>query len=248
MFEMDTRCLRRIGSRLLMDPVRDSQILDPITGYAQEQLLPLADACEPLVNIVDSIMTYVTLVLQETPDNPPDGLTRDESASICLYTLEWNSGQLSLYSILNKTLKTADRNSLQPWFRYLKLFLTALVKLPCQPPQTIWRGIPRFTEDFVPGTQMTWWAFSSCTITLNVLENDIYLGHVGSRTLFSIEAFNGRNIRHHSHFGDEDEVLLLPGTQVEIVSQIKPGDDLRIIHLKQKIPEEMQLEPPFEGI
>jgi hypothetical protein len=81
-----------------------------------------------------------------------------------------------------------------------------------------------------------------------VLENNMYLGNTGSRTLFSVEAINGRTIRAHSHFVTEDEILLLPGTRMIVQSQFSPASDLHIIHLKQVIPEEMLLEPPFEGI
>ena len=81
------------------------------------------------------------MALDETPEEPQDGLTIDESAAIRLYTIEWQKPHRSLYSMLNETLKTADRKALQPYFKYFKLFLTALVKLPSVPPQTIWRGV-----------------------------------------------------------------------------------------------------------
>jgi hypothetical protein len=158
-------------------------------------------------------------------------------------------GDKSLYSMLNRTLNMADREKLRPYFRYLKLFLTALVKLPCIPPLTIWRGVTKnISAQFPPGTVVTWWAFSSCTSSLTVLENNMYLGNTGERTLFSVEAINGRIIRAHSQFVTEDEILLLPGTQMIVQSQFSPAPDLYIIHLKQVVPEEVLLEPPFEGI
>ena len=46
----------------------------------------------------------------------------------------------------------------------------------------------------------------------------------------------------------EDEVLLLPGTQMVVQSQLNPASDLHIIHLKQVIPKETLLELPFKGI
>ncbi|CAF0847257.1 unnamed protein product [Didymodactylos carnosus] len=223
--------------------------LGPIVGYAEERLLPLSKACAPLTNIIHDLSVYVQMALDETPEEPPDGLTIDESAAIRLYTIEWEGAHRSLYSILNYTLKTADREDLRPYFKYLKLFLTALAKLPCVPPLTIWRGVTKdLSADFPPGTLVTWWAFSSCTTELTVLENNIYLGNTGERTLFSVEAINGRTVQAHSHFVTEDEILLLPGTHMVVQSQFTPAPDLHIIHLKQIIPEEMLLEPPFEGI
>lgn len=235
--------------RLLVQQFNDPTKLDPIIGYAQEPVLPLADACEPLATIVHDIMMYVSVALTCTPVKPVDGLTQDEAASIRLYTMECAGGHKSLYSILNHTLKTSDRQALHPWFKYLKLFLTALAKIPCAPPQTVWRGVRRNISDAYPcGAQATWWTFSSCTTTLTVLENNRYLGNIGERTLFSIEVFNARNVRAHSHFAIEDELLLLPGTYMEVQSQLNPAPDLHIVHLKQRMPEEMLLEPPFEGI
>jgi hypothetical protein len=223
--------------------------LGPVVGYADEPLLPLVKACAPLTNTLHNLSYYVQLALNETPEVPPDGLTIDESAAIRLYTIEWEAPHRSLYSMLNHILKTADRKDLQPYFKYLKLFLTALVKLPCVPPLTVWRGVTKnLSVEFPPGTLVTWWPFSSCTTELTVLENNMYLGDAGERTLFSVEAINGRTIRAHSHFVTEDEILLLPGTHMVVQSQFSPASDLHIIHLKQIIPEEMLLEPPFQGI
>jgi len=249
MNEINEIHIQRIQKRFLSRHIDGAKILDPIIGYAQEPLVSLVDACTPLVDIVTNLSTYVYFALKETSIIPADRLTRNESASIRLYTMEWTDGKRSLYSILNKTLKEGDREELQPWFKYLKLFLTALVKLPCAPPQTIWRGVRKIVSDeFLSGTQVTWWAFSSCTATLTVLENETYLGSIGERTLFSIEVFNARNIRGHSHFGNEDEMLMLPGTFMKVYSQMRSAPDLCIIHLKQEIPEIMLLEPPFEGM
>lgn len=81
-----------------------------------------------------------------------------------------------------------------------------------------------------------------------MLQSKAYLGNTGPRTLFSIEVFNGRNVCAHSHFVTEDEILLLPGTFMEVQSQLTQESGLYIIHLKQKIPNETLLEPPFKGI
>jgi hypothetical protein len=189
------------------------------------------------------------MALHETPEHPLDGLTIDESAAIRLYTIEWESPHRSLYSMLNHTLKKDTREHLRPYHKYLKLFLTALIKLPCVPYQTVWRGVTKnLSLEFLPGTQVTWWGFSSCTTETAVLESDIYLGTTGDRTLFSVEAINGRTVRAHSHFVTEDEILLLPGTRMIVQSKFSPAADLHVVHLKQVRPEVMLLEPPFESI
>ena len=244
----DVHLLRR-NIRLINEEPVDSPILGPIVGYTQERSLSLLDACKPLISIVDDILYHTSVAIDMTPEDPPDDLTRDESASIRLYTMEWNNQRPSLYSVLNHTLRAEHRDTLQPWFKYLTLFLTALVKIPCAPLQVVWRGLPQDIGDKFPrGNHITWWSFSSCTTTLTVLENALYLGNATKRTLFSIEAFNARNVSAHSYYQNEDEILLLPGTYMEVRSQLYPTDNLQIIHLRQKMPKTMLLEPPFPGI
>ncbi|CAF3943557.1 unnamed protein product, partial [Didymodactylos carnosus] len=69
---------------------------------------------------------------------------------------------------------------------------------------------------------------------------------MGDRTLFSVEAVNGRTVRAHSQFDSEDEILLLPGTYMEVQSQFSPAPDLHVVHLKQMKPAQTLLEVPFE--
>ena len=136
--------------------------------------------------------------------NPPDKLTQEESAAVVLYTMEWDPGYPSLYSVLNKTLRVEDRRKLTPWFPYLKLLFTGLFKLPpirC----TVWRGVRGdLRSNYKQGDNVTWWAFSSCTSTIHVLESEQYLGASGPRTLFAIECLNAKDIKRHSYFAHEE--------------------------------------------
>lgn len=105
------------------------QLLRAIKDYEKEPLLTLEQACEPLFNIVDDLHDNI-IISKKNTRNPAEGLTHDESASIHLCTMEWNESDDSLYGILNRTLRTPERKTLKPWFKYLKVFLTALFKLP----------------------------------------------------------------------------------------------------------------------
>lgn len=250
---MDQELIRYIDRRYLQS-FRDEpqQLLEPIFGYADEPLLSLEEACEPLLSIFPRLPKHIQIAKRKSK-KPADGLTQDESAAIRLYTMEWDAAPdelyPSFYSYLNQILRSVDRTELRPWFRYLKLFLTALAKLPIQSRQTVWRGVRRDqSADYPEGAGITWWSFSSCTTSLRVLESDLYLGNSGTRTLFSIETFNARSISAHSNFTAEDEILLLPGTFLEVKSQFNPAPDLYVIHLVQKRPPYAMLEPPFEGL
>ncbi len=93
---------------------------------------PLENACRPLfaLNLFDGRLREK---IREAGNRSNDDglLTSDEFASIYLYTTEWNNEpQNSFYAKLNHTLRTGDENSLEPWLDYLRLFTSALLKLP----------------------------------------------------------------------------------------------------------------------
>jgi hypothetical protein len=119
-------------NRRFIESVSDEpkKLLQPIAGYEKVTVKSLDDACEPIKDLFDQNLTQNITIAKMNSKTPKDGLSPDESASIHLYTMEWGVHEHSLYMILNRTLRQADRTKLQPWFKYLKLFLTAFFKLP----------------------------------------------------------------------------------------------------------------------
>jgi Ran GTPase-activating protein (RanGAP) involved in mRNA processing and transport len=220
------------------------RMLQPVEGYQKMPLVTLEQAVESIVFCCPDINRRAFIAMSNA-ETPADGLDQNESASIFLYTMEWTPRDECLYYVLNQTLRTENRQKLKPWYSYLKLILTALHKLPPQK-QTIWRGVTLdLSQQYEVGKRYVWWAFSSCTRSLAVLEANQFLGKHGSRTLFNIECQNGKTIRSHSYINVEDEILLLPATQFEVVSKLKPSSDLYIIHLKQVDPPFPLIELPF---
>lgn len=112
--------------------------LAPISGYQDMPLVTLEESIEPISHLFDKIKDIVQTA-KENCKAPADGLSQDESASIYLYTMQFDSGH-SLYQVLNENLRSENRQLLKPWFSYLKLFLTALYKLPSLR-LTVWRGV-----------------------------------------------------------------------------------------------------------
>ncbi|CAF1101953.1 unnamed protein product [Didymodactylos carnosus] len=210
----------------------------PIEGYQDMPLMSLEEAIKPLEILIPKLSAKVW-VAKENCQNPTDGLNCEESSAIQLYTFEWYPMTRSFYYILNRTLRSEDRQQLIPWFAYLKLFLSALFKLPSVR-GTIWRGVKTdLSTKYPKGIRCTWWGVSSCTDSIEILQSEQYLGKTGARTLFSIECTQGKVIKDHSYFKTENEIILLPGTYLEVISQLELADDLHIIQLKQ-------IEPPFE--
>ena len=210
-----------------------SRKLMPIQGYADRPLVSLEVAVEPLIGIVHDIKEMAAWAKWKCKDPPADKLTKDQSASIILYSMQWEPNNKCLYFALNATLRDENRNKLKPWFSYLKLFLTALSRLPSNQ-RPIYRGITRDLRKYYQGGQtILWWSFSSCTLKMDVLNNDQLLGLKGARTLFVIESSSGKDIRKHSVYKNEDEVLLPAARQFEVLSCMPQGGGLNIVQLRE---------------
>lgn len=200
--------------------------------FDNSPVISIEEAVEPLVSIVPNVKDMVAKAKEACTD-PKDGLTVDESVAIMLYSLEWEPRENSFYVILNNTLRTEDEEKLKPWNHYLKICIKALEKLP-KVSKTIYRGVKmNLSEQYPTGKTFVWWSFSSCTTSVEVLQSEQFLGKTGSRTLFNIECSSGRDIRQHSFFPSEDEVLLIAARKFQVVSCLDSGNDLFIIQLKE---------------
>jgi len=219
-----------------------TKTLTPIEGYERKPLVSLKEAVVPIDTPIHNLKTMVWTAERNSED-PADGLTSDESASIHLYTMEWPEDHTSFYSLLNQKLRSEKRNELKSWYTYLKLFLTALYKLPSLK-KVIWRGIRGdvshlYRKDFI------WWGVSSCTETMEVMEK--FVGRSGVRTLFMIECIHGKAIQSHSFYTDENEIILMPGTYLRVIDKWSPAEGLHIIRLQEDIPPYELLAPPFNS-
>ena len=223
----------------------NEQMLMPLQGYEDYPLVSLDEAIKPVIpTFRNDIRQYVYIAKKNTSEKT-ELLTTDEAASIQLYSMQWTPMNDSFYIHLNRILRTINRTALRPWFLYLKLFLTALFKLPSVQ-STVWRGVQGdLSVHYREGDHVTWWGVTSCAAALNVIEN--FIGHTGSRTIFSIEVENAKFIREYSYFQDEDEVILLPGTYLKVISKVQAAKDLTIIHLKEVTPPFPLLASPLTG-
>ncbi|CAF0934008.1 unnamed protein product [Adineta ricciae] len=202
------------------------------SNYGCIPLVSLEIAIEPLVLLIPQIKHMMWTVKQNCAD-PPDGLSPDESASIMLYTLEWQPRENSFYIILNKTMRSRNPSLLKPWLLYLKLIMTAFSKIPFEN-RYVYRGVKQDVSTNYPSEKtFVWWSFSSCTASIRVLEKEHFLGKTGARTLFTIDCYSGKNIRQHSMYKTEDEVLLPAACKFQVVSCMDGGNGLTIIHIKE---------------
>ena len=213
------------------------RMLPPIKGFEEYPIVSLEKSVELLKHLIPEL-DQMLYVVQENCRHPRDDLTSDESGSIMIYSMEWTRREQSFYYLLNENLRSENRQLLKPWFFYLRLFVHSLSKLNSFS-QTIYRGIKLdLTEQYPRGRKFVWWAFSSCTDSIEVLENEAFFGRSGKRTLFLIECHTGKDIRNHSIFPTENEILLTAARQFEVISVLNAGNDLHLIQIKE-------IQPPF---
>jgi hypothetical protein len=197
---------------------------NPIYGYEDLPLLTLEETLEKLDPDISHVINYVKTAKKKYSHHS-NLLTRDESAAIYLYSMA-----SPVFSHLNKALRAKDRHALKPWFAFLKLFITALEKLPSTE-ETVWRGINcDDTLSFVDDDVHIWWSVNSCSKAPNIVQP--FLGDNG--TLFAIKAVNGKDISAFSANPDEQEVVLMPGTHVRRrYEPLSLFDRIFILHLEE---------------
>ena len=196
----------------------------PIYGYQHLPILTLEEATKETIALVPGVVDYVTKAKTEC-NRSSTLLTRDESAALYLYSMP-----IPFFSRLNDALRAEDRHALKPWFTFLKLFITALEKLPSAK-ATVWRGVVGdVSSTFVSNDVHTWWSVNSCSNALNVVQ--LYLGPTG--TVFAIDTIHGKDISMFSNFPQEQEIVLMPGTRVRRkCPSLNHADRLFIVHLEE---------------
>jgi hypothetical protein len=202
--------------------------LSPIHGYRSEKLIPLENALKFIEPRIDGLEHSIKTAKKCCHFPSEHGLTHDESAAVFLYTME--EGNNSFYRVLNQSLQSEDRSALKPWFPYLKLFDTALAKLPTVK-KNIWRGvIGDIGKNFKKNEELIWGSVTSCSLQIDTITN--FLASETTLTLILIEAVHGKYVSGYTNYPNEDEVLLGPGTQLRVVSDglDHPGG-INVVHL-----------------
>ncbi|CAF1261511.1 unnamed protein product [Rotaria sordida] len=202
--------------------------LPPLYGYRSEKLVPIEKALEPIEPQIDELPYYIKIAKRNCHYPSEHELTLDQAAAVYIYTMEW--GDTTLYRVLNRALRSENRQEVKVWFPYLKLFDTALDKLTTVK-EAVWRGVPLdIGKNFTKNQIVTWWSVNSCSSSVNVIKG--FLDNKKSSTLFMIEAVNGKKVSGYTEFETEDEVILRMGSQFRVKSDpLEQSNGSYLVHL-----------------
>jgi hypothetical protein len=190
---------------------------NPICGYKDRKLKSLEEAVESIAEsrLVENIREHAKKATQ---------LTVNESAAIYLYTMD-----TPLYETLNRVLRFENPPDLIPWFDFLKLFITAVEKLPSHK-TTVWRGLAKVkASNFIEGQMFTWWNVNSCSMYVSVAAG--FTCDMG--VLFCINNIYSKDIRTYSARDEEEEVVLMPGTRLRVKDKTYDVHHVPVVHLEE---------------
>jgi hypothetical protein len=226
---------------LVGDINTDLTNLSPIFGLAATPKVSLREALEAagVGGLAGCLACAELFAEQHAAQHPADALDREESAALNLYTME-----SPFYPALNRALGSKDRALCRPFFKYLRLALGAMYRLPLVR-GLFARGIRNpAAADYQPGRpDFVWWAFTSTTQNVAVTKD--FLGD-GPRMLFMIDG-TGVDISPYSAI-PEAEVIVLPGSRFRLQGCVlEAGGGLSIATLQQ-VPSPPMLDFAHPGI
>ena len=186
-------------------------------------IVSLEQSVEKIVPFVPDVNNLVNRAIEFCRKGPQ--LTINESAAIYLYTMD-----ASFYKMFKQVVRGKNAQALKPWLMFFKLFLSALEKLPSLS-ITVWRGITDnfHPSDFVKDQICTWSSINSCLSDVKV--SGVYVGAGG--ILFCIHAINGKDITKYSEFQGENEIILMPGTRLQVRSASFDEHGFNIVQLNE---------------
>jgi hypothetical protein len=211
--------------------------LNPIQGLElapslslKESLTHAQNGDEELASHNFNMNLFCASTFAENHTDPE--LTEEDVSIIHFYTQE-----TPFYKILNSRLRNSDRQILKPYFPILKLMITAIRKIP--PAKiTLYRGVKlNLLEKYnkLKNKREIWWSFGSTTESVNVLQNETFLGKSGPRSMFVIQSQTARDISNYSAMQGEKEFILLPGSVFVVDGVLDSG--VTIVTLKEIIPD-----------
>ncbi|CAF4283433.1 unnamed protein product [Rotaria sp. Silwood2] len=172
--------------------IRTNDPLVFIDGYLDEPVLPLEDALEPFDGKINRLSYYIQEAKMRCHYPSEHNLTLDESAAIYIYTMK--SDDRCLQNYLQAALNSNDQNTLQAWFKYLKLFKTALDKLPTAKAE-VWQGGPfdeKLKEQLNSKSLPLYTSLCSCSPSVNQIKDYLQKPVGNKMILLGYQSVNGK--------------------------------------------------------
>jgi hypothetical protein len=214
----------------ISSPATFRQSADDIVRALELDILPLSDphGKDRKRSVIEQLNLGVVIAEAAAKDmknfsHVGTPLSEDQLAAIHLYSQETDAERNadSGYALVNAALRSEDRNKVQSIKNFIWLLMTGLRLSPKTESEVLYRGVRAdHSAQYAENGIITWYQISSCTSRLDILENPLFLGKTGDRTIFSIELASKTRARciatTLSSVQYENEVLLPPNTRLQV--------------------------------
>eukprot|EP01059_Diplonema_ambulator_P037159 TRINITY_DN9675_c0_g3_i1.p1 TRINITY_DN9675_c0_g3~~TRINITY_DN9675_c0_g3_i1.p1 ORF type:complete len:624 (+),score=278.94 TRINITY_DN9675_c0_g3_i1:54-1874(+) len=201
--------------RMGFSGVEEEKDINPIEGVLEEPLRKtLAEACKGLNAKVESLEKKGHYYAGKQVGEPVKKMEGKLYAALLLYTSN------SIYGEMNKALRDQLKTQCRKYLPYLRMLFEATDHLQ-KHTRTLWRGIGvDLHKQYKEGSTVTWWSVSSCTSAQSVAEG--FMGGCGSSaTMLTIKCKRAIDISCITMYPHEKENILVPGTQLRVVTNKK---------------------------
>ncbi|UJR13113.1 hypothetical protein I4U23_000137 [Adineta vaga] len=227
-----------------------------IQGFEDEQLLSLEETLEEFIDEQPQLSDYIKEAKTHCNKSTEHGLTEDESAAIYIYSMR-NDEQNGVYDLLEKAWESRERSVMKPWFKYLRLFQSALDKLP-NVKGKIWQGIlfNKNDQTILEDSLELYSCMSMCALTKEEVVNFFKEESKSKLILISFESIDGKDMSDYTK--NSKEVIIWPGYKIckiqdsEIdndgivcfhLTKFKDKPEEREEYIRSKVPIDIQTIP-----
>jgi hypothetical protein len=186
-----------------------------IDGYLNEPLVSLEEALRPFDGKINQLSHYIQEAKTDCHYPSEHELTRDESAAIYICTMKQDQG--TLYDRLQAAWDSGDSSQLKPWFSYLRLFKSALDKLPIAKTE-IWQGTSyneTLKDQLISKSGSLYSCMCSCSPSMNEIKDHLQKNSDAKIILVGYESVDGRVVTGYTaHYAKE--IIPFPGVKLNL--------------------------------
>ena len=108
-------------------------------------------------------------------------------------------------------------------------YLLCSFKITIISSHTVYRGLKTdATKEYSKDEIFIWWDFVSCTSSIEFPQNSLYENE--PRAIFIIECDSAKDITQYSLNNNENEIILYPARQFQVISSFDYGNQLKLFN------------------
>lgn len=205
-----------------------------IEGYEKEPVVSLEEALGPFHGEIDQLPERIKEAKTKCYYPSKHQLTRDESAAIYIHSMNWK--KTCVYDKLQAALKSGNQAEAKRWFKFLKLYKSALDKLP-EAKGNVWQGTAYDEQKkklLTSDEQPLYVGMGSCSPSDKALKKQLEKDSIGKKILVGYGPFvKAKDVTGYTA-GDQEEFVIFPGSKLAKADVESDPDGTLYTHFTKK--------------